>query len=57
VHDEIILDADRNEIVTLFNTIPTLMGNKTVEEFVTIETDCEISYTNWADKEEYNGTR
>ena len=55
VHDEIILDADRNEIVTLVNTIPTLMGNKMVEEFVNIETDCEISYTNWADKEEYNG--
>lgn len=55
VHDEIIIDADRNEIVTLVNTIPTLMGNKMVEEFVNIETDCEISYTNWADKEEYNG--
>ena len=53
VHDEIILDADRNEIVTLVNTIPTLMGNKTVEQFVNIETDCEISFTNWADKEEY----
>jgi DNA polymerase-1 len=55
VHDEIIIDADRNEIVTLVNTIPTLMGNKTVEKFVNIETDCEISYTNWADKGEYNG--
>jgi len=56
VHDEIMLDVDRNEIVTLVNTIPTLMGNKTVEEFVSIDTDCEISYTNWAEKEEYNGT-
>jgi DNA polymerase-1 len=55
VHDELILDADRNEIVTLVNQIPTLMGNNTVEEFVRIETDCEISYTNWADKEPYNG--
>jgi len=54
VHDEIIIDADRNEIVTLVNTIPTLMGNKTVEEFVSIDTDCEISYTNWANKEPYN---
>jgi len=54
VHDEIILDADRNEIVTIVNTIPTLMGNKTVEKFVSIETDCEISHTNWADKEPYN---
>lgn len=53
VHDEIIIDADRNEIVTLVNTIPTLMGNKDVEQFVNIGTDCEISYTNWADKEHY----
>ena len=55
VHDEIIIDANRNEIVTLVNTIPILMGNKIVEEYVSISTDCEISYTNWADKEEYNG--
>ena len=55
VHDEIIIDADRNEIPTLVNTIPTLMGNNIVEQYVPIETDCEISYTNWAEKEEYNG--
>jgi DNA polymerase-1 len=55
VHDEIILDADKNEIPALVNTIPTFMGNKTVQEIVNIETDCEISWTNWADKEEYNG--
>lgn len=55
VHDEIIIDADANEIVTLVNLVPTLMGNNTVEEYVSIETDCEISHTNWADKEEYNG--
>lgn len=55
VHDEIILDADKSEISELVSVIPTLMGNKTVEQFVNIETDCEISYTNWADKEEYHG--
>jgi DNA polymerase-1 len=55
VHDEIILDATTSEISTLVNTIPTLMGNKTVERFVSIETDCEISTTNWADKEAYRG--
>lgn len=55
VHDEIILDADKNEIQTLVNTIPMLMGNNIVEQFVSIDTDCEISYTNWADKVEYNG--
>jgi len=55
VHDEIIIDAADNEIVTLSKQIPYFMGNKSVEEFVSIETDCEISYTNWADKEPYNG--
>jgi len=55
VHDEIILDATLNEIPSLVKVIPTLMGNKMVEEFVSIETDCEISWTNWADKEVYNG--
>lgn len=57
VHDEIILDADKNEIEHIVTHIPLLMGNKTVEQFVSIETDCEISYTNWAEKEEYNGNR
>lgn len=56
VHDEIILDADKNEIKQLVSVIPPLMGNKNVEQFVNIETDCEISYTNWADKEQYNGS-
>ena len=56
VHDEIMLDADESEIPTLVKTIPTMMGNKEVEQFVSIETDCEISWTNWAEKEEYRGT-
>jgi DNA polymerase-1 len=55
VHDEIILDATTSEISSLVNIIPTLMGNKTVERFVSIETDCEISTTNWAEKEAYRG--
>jgi len=55
VHDEIIIDADKHEVDQLVSVIPTMMGNKTVEEYVSIDTDCEISYTNWADKEVYNG--
>jgi DNA polymerase-1 len=55
VHDEIIIDASLNEIVTLVKVIPPLMGNKTVQQYVNIETDCEISHTNWAEKGEYNG--
>jgi DNA polymerase-1 len=55
VHDEIIIDADKNEISHLVTHVPLLMGNKIVEQFVRIETDCEWSTTNWADKEEYSG--
>ena len=55
VHDEIILDATTSEISTLVTTIPRLMGNKMVERFVSIETDCEYSTTNWAEKEAYSG--
>jgi DNA polymerase-1 len=55
VHDEIIIDADKNEIKQLVSVIPNFMGNKEVEQFVSIDTDCEVSYTNWAEKEEYNG--
>lgn len=54
VHDEIIIDADKNEIKHLVTHIPYLMGNKNVQRYVSIETDCEISYTNWAEKEPYN---
>lgn len=57
VHDEIILDASKNEISHLATHIPLLMGNKKVERFVNIETDCEISWTNWAEKEAYHGSR
>jgi DNA polymerase I-like protein with 3'-5' exonuclease and polymerase domains len=54
VHDEIIIDAAKSEIQDLVIKIPSFMGNKIVEEYVSIETDCEISYTNWADKEPYD---
>lgn len=55
VHDEIIIDADKSEINHLVTHIPYLMGNNMVERFVSIETDCEWSTTNWAEKEEYHG--
>lgn len=57
VHDEIILDAAESETAKIAINVPRLMGNKTLEEFVRIETDCEISYTNWAEKEEYEPHR
>lgn len=53
VHDEVIIDATISEVHDLTKRVPALMGNKTVERFVSIETDCEWSTTNWANKEEY----
>lgn len=54
VHDEIILDADAAEIRVLVECIPNLMGNKTVEAYVNIETEVEVSYTNWSEKVGYD---
>jgi len=53
VHDEIIIDATISEVHQLTSAVPEMMGNKTVEQFVSIDTDCEWSTTNWAEKEEY----
>ena len=53
VHDEIIIDATISEVHQLTSAVPEMMGNKTVEQFVNIDTDCEWSTTNWAEKEEY----
>ena len=53
VHDEIIIDAVESEVNKIVTHIPRLMGNKTVEQFVRISTDCEWSRTNWAEKETF----
>tara|TARA_R110000868_G_scaffold232374_2_gene485873 strand:+ start:118 stop:861 length:744 start_codon:yes stop_codon:yes gene_type:complete len=55
VHDEIVIDADKTEVNRIVTQIPSLMGNKIVSRFVSIGVDAEISFTNWAEKEEYNG--
>jgi DNA polymerase-1 len=55
VHDEIVIDADKTEVNKIVTQIPSLMGNKIVSRFVSIGVDAEISFTNWAEKEEYNG--
>jgi DNA polymerase-1 len=55
IHDEIMLDAAKNEYDILVHSIPLLMTNDAVSEVVPIEVDCEWSTTNWAEKEEYNG--
>lgn len=53
IHDELILDAYEPEIPMLVSDVPELMKNEEVHKVVPILTDCEISRTTWADKEEY----
>lgn len=55
VHDEVQLDAAENEIERLVEYVPQWMDWAEVSDVVPIGTSCEISYTTWADKEEYDG--
>jgi DNA polymerase I len=54
IHDEIDLDAARPEIPHLVEVVPPMMTDyPEINAIVPIETDCEISYTTWADKQPY----
>lgn len=53
VHDELMIDCSSREIPLLVSIVPGLMRDATIEEHIPIEVDCEVSYTTWADKEEY----
>jgi DNA polymerase I - 3''-5'' exonuclease and polymerase domains len=51
IHDELMFDAWNSEVPELVERVPVLMDYEGVSEVVPIEVDCEISTTNWADKE------
>ena len=54
VHDEIVIDADEEEINRIHLNVPGLMTrNEVVSRFVSIGGDTEISHTNWADKKTF----
>lgn len=53
VHDEIMLDCVRGENFRLVENIPKLMSYKTIDDIIPIKTSCEISTTNWAEKESW----
>jgi DNA polymerase I len=57
VHDELILDAPVEEVEVLSSLIPRLMAFPAdvvgIDAIVPITADIEVSYTNWAEKEEY----
>lgn len=53
IHDEIMLDCRKSELEELHDWIPRSMIDSRIEEYVPIAVDCEVSYTNWSEKEEY----
>jgi DNA polymerase I-like protein with 3'-5' exonuclease and polymerase domains len=53
VHDEIIIDAARDEVPFVMENVPAWMDYPKVSEHVPILVDREISWTTWANKEEY----
>ena len=54
IHDEIDLDAARSEIPHLVEVVPPMMTDyPDINAIVPIETDCEVCWTTWADKEPY----
>lgn len=54
VHDELIVDAVTAEIPMLAEQMPKLMDYEPVSSIIQIETDCEWTTTNWAEKEPYD---
>lgn len=56
VHDEIMMDCVRGELLRLHENIPKLMNYEPLNDVVPIRTSVEISYTNWAEKENYDPT-
>lgn len=58
VHDEVQMDIVRGELELLVENIPRLMGNETVEAYLPIKVDIQVSDGSWADKvdlEEFYG--
>jgi DNA polymerase I-like protein with 3'-5' exonuclease and polymerase domains len=60
VHDEVLVDASEEEIPMLVEHIPRLMdapypwnGEMRLSEVVPIETDLQVSYTSWAEKQPF----
>lgn len=53
IHDELMLDAIEEEIPSVVELVPPLMRVEEVHAVVPIDVDTEISFTSWAEKEEY----
>lgn len=53
VHDELQVDARESEIPFMVQAIPQFMDYEPISKVIQIETDCEITHTNWAEKTSY----
>jgi DNA polymerase-1 len=53
IHDEVIIDAVDEEIESIVENLPRLMGNEWIEKFVPLGIDIEIARPSWADQEPY----
>lgn len=56
VHDELMLDAAKDELPALAITVPDLMVYAPLEAIVPIKPDPDVSWTSWAEKEPYDPT-
>lgn len=50
IHDEVGWDACNEEVRTLLQRVPLLMGDERLQEVIPIEVGIELSTTSWADK-------
>jgi DNA polymerase-1 len=57
IHDELVLDGPKREIILLHDNIPALMDYPKVSAFVPILVDHELALTTWADKIHYDDWR
>jgi len=53
VHDELIIDAAKDELPLLAMHVPRLMTYEPVQAIVPIKPEPDVSWTTWADKEPY----
>lgn len=53
IHDEVIIDAVEDEIESIVDNLPRLMGNEWINKYLPLGVDIEIARPSWADQEPY----
>lgn len=57
IHDEVIIDAVEEEIPSIVENLPRLMGNEWIEKYVPLGIDIEIASPSWADQRPYTNDK